>query len=248
MRKGSPVELDQQRRQIIGTGLAAFGVASVVGLSAPVFANSQLSTDSAAQDNCSRLTEQQIALMGINAPTFTVETPQGEMLILTRQLRMARRYRDLLYLSYQNESSIHVYDSASLQSRFEIPFSDQLGILKDFAVSESGDVFALFTGQHAIFHLSTNGSFVQTISEFGIDKPQQLNGPGSLTIDSLGNIHVWDSGARQIKVFTPDNQFVRQYGRARLIPVQMVKSIDGRDQIEVIGGLSGEHTWKFAVL
>ncbi|GAB3535270.1 NHL repeat-containing protein [Photobacterium alginatilyticum] len=248
MQKGSPVELDQQRRQIIGTGLAALGVASVAGLSAPVFASNQLSTEGTAQDNCSRLTEHQIASLGINAPTFTVETPEGETLTLTRQLRMARRYQDLLYLSYQNESSIHVYDLVSLQPRFEIPFSDQLGILKDFAVSESGDVFVLFTGQHTITHLSSNGAFVQTIGEFGIDKPQQLNGPGSLTIDSLGNIHVWDTGARQIKVFTPDNQFVRQYGRARLSPLQMVKSIDGRDQIEVTGGLSGENTWKFAVL
>ncbi|OLQ75717.1 hypothetical protein BIT28_13405 [Photobacterium proteolyticum] len=247
MRKGSPAELDQQRRQIIGTGFAALGVASVAGLSAPVFANNQLSTDGAAQDNCSRLTEQQVAALGINVPTFAVEAPQGETLTLTRQLRMARRYQDLLYLSYQNESSIHVYDSASLQSRFEIPFSDQLGILKDFAVSESGDVFALFTGQHAITHLSSNGAFVQAIGEFGIDKPQQLNGPGSLTIDSLGNIHVWDSGARQIKVFTPDNQFVRQYGRARLNPVQMVKSIDGRDPIVVVGGNSGDQVWSFQV-
>ncbi len=159
MRKGSPVELDQQRRQIIGTGLAALGVASVAGLSAPVFANNQLSTDSAAQDNCSRLTELQVASMGINAPTFTVETPQGEMQTLTRQLRMARRYQDLLYLSFQNESSIHVYDSTSLLPRFEIPFGAQLGILKDFAVSESGDVFALFTGRHTITHLSSNGGF-----------------------------------------------------------------------------------------
>ncbi|MGR5149441.1 hypothetical protein ACQKP8_23205 [Photobacterium alginatilyticum] len=247
MRKGSSVELDQQRRQIIGTGLAALGAASVAGLSAPVFANNQLSTDGAAQNNCSRLTEQQVSSLGINAPTFTVETPQGETLTLTRQLRMARRYQDLLYLSYQNESSIHVYDSASLQSRFEIPFSDQLGILKDFAVSESGDVYALFTGEHAITHLSSNGAFVQTIGEFGIDKPQQLNGPGSLTIDSLGNIHVWDSGARQIKVFTPDNQFVRQYGQARLSPVKMVKSIDGRDPIVVVGGNSGDQVWSFQV-
>lgn len=245
MRKGSPVELDQQRRQIIGTGLAALGVASVAGLSASVLANNQLSTDGAAQDNCSRLTEQQVAALGINVPTFTVEAPQGETLTLTRQLRMARRYQDLLYLSYQNESLIHVYDSASLQSRFEIPFSDQLGILKDFAVSESGDVFALFTGQHAITHLSSNGAFVQAIGEFGIDKPQQLNGPGSLTIDSLGNIHVWDSGARQIKVFTPDNQFVRQYGQTRFSPVQVVKSIDGRESLVVKGGVLGDREWHF---
>lgn len=247
MRKGSPVELDQQRRHFIGSSFVAFGVASVAGLAAPVFANNQLSTGNTAQDNCSRLTEQQVASLGVNAPTFTAETPQGETLTLTRQLRIARRYQDLLYLSYQNEPSFHVYDSVSLQYRFEIQFSDQLGILKDFAVGESGDVFALFTGQHTITHLSSNGAFVQTIGEFGIDKPQQLNGPGLLTIDSLGNIHVWDSGARQIKVFTPDNQFVRQYGQALLSPVKMVKSIDGRDPIEVIGGLSGEQKWVFSL-
>ncbi len=91
------------------------------------------------------------------------------------------------------------------------------------------------------------GAFVQTIGEFGIDKPQQLNGPSSLTIDSLGNIHVWDSGARKIKVFTPDNQFVRQYGQARFSPVQMVRSIDGRDPIVVIGGNSGDQVWSFQV-
>ncbi|RWX55971.1 hypothetical protein [Photobacterium chitinilyticum] len=247
MRKGSPVELDQQRRRFIGSSLAAFGVASVAGLPAPAFANNQLSTERASKDNCSRLTELQVASMGINAPTFTVETPQGEMQTLTRQLRMARRYQDLLYLSFQNESSIHVYDSTSLLPRFEIPFGAQLGILKDFAVSESGDVFALFTGRHTITHLSSNGAFVQTIGEFGIDKPQQLNGPSSLTIDSLGNIHVWDSGARKIKVFTPDNQFVRQYGQARFSPVQMVRSIDGRDPIVVIGGNSGDQVWSFQV-
>ncbi len=246
MRKGSPVELDQQRRHFIGSSFAVFGVASVAGLSIPAFANN-VSNESGSQDNCSRLMEQLVASMGITAPTFTVETPEGETLTLTRQLRIARRYQDLLYLSYQNEPSFHVYDSVSLQYRFEIQFSDQLGILKDFAVGESGDVFTLFTGQHAITHLSSNGAFVQKIGEFGIDKPEQLNGPSSLTIDSLGNIHVWDSGARQIKVFTSDNHFVRQYGQARLSPVQMVRSIDGRDPIVVVGGQSRKQRWTFAV-
>jgi len=243
MRKGSPVELDQQRRHFIGSSFAVFSVA----MSIPAFATSNVANESGSQDNCSRLTEQQVASMGITAPTFTVETPEGETLTLTRQLRIARRYQDLLYLSYQNEPSIHVYDSASLQYRFEIQFSDQLGILKDFAVSENGDVFALFTGQHAITHLSSNGAFVQKIGKFGIDKPEQLNGPSSLTIGSLGNIHVWDSGARQIKVFTSNNQFVRQYGQARLSPVQMVRSIDGRDPIVVVGGQSRKQRWTFAV-
>ncbi|PSU47393.1 hypothetical protein C9J12_15460 [Photobacterium frigidiphilum] len=247
MRKGSPVELDQQRRHFIGSSFAVFSVACMAGLSAPAFANNHLLTDIASQGNLSRITQKQVASMGITAPTFTVETPEGETLTLTRQLRIARRYQDLLYLSYQNEPSFHVYDSVSLQYRFEIQFSDQLGILKDFAVGESSDVFTLFTSQHAITHLSSNGAFVQKIGEFGIDKPEQLNGPSSLTIDSLGNIHVWDSGARQIKVFTSDNHFVRQYGQARLSPVQMVRSIDGRDPIVVVGGQSRKQRWTFAV-
>ncbi|MET1283025.1 hypothetical protein [Vibrio navarrensis] len=245
MRKGTTVEFQQQRRQIIGTGLAALGIASLAGLSAPVFADNQLSKNSTVQNNCSRLTEQQVAQFGIKAPSFTVETPEGEILTLSRRLRVARRYQDLMYLSYQNESSIHVYDSVSLLPRYEILFDAELGTLKDFAVSESGDVFVLLTGQHTIAHLSSNGAFIKSIGEFGIDKPQQLNGPSSLTVDSLGNLHVWDAGSRQIKVFTPNNQFVRQYGQARFSSVRTVRSIDGREALVVLGGALGDREWRF---
>jgi len=242
MSKTPPFEFDYERRHFLGKSIALAGLVGVVGTSTSVFAD-----NNASSHNTSRLSEQQVLQMGLKAPSFTVEAPDGVVMTLTRKLRVARQYQELLYLAYENEPSIHVYDVGSLLHRFDIQFNDQFGVLKDFAVSDNGDVYALFSGQHAIFHLSSNGSLIQTISEFGIDKPEHLNGPRSLTIDSQGNIHVWDAGTRHIKVFTTDNQFVRQYGKARLSPITLVQDIDGRDPIIVTGGQSTKQTWIFTV-
>lgn len=195
--------LDLTRRRIMG-GLALAGL-SLVTHPLSVFAGENEST------NLSRIGLEEWQRLAIQAPEFFVPLPNGEVVTLSRGLRVARRYQDRIYAVFENEPVVYIYHGTSHALLGQISLLGTPDSLKDFAISEHHEVFALFAGQHGIYHLNANGSLLQTIGEFGIERDEQLNGPASLTLDSLGDIHVWDAGAQQIKVFTSNGVYVRAY-------------------------------------
>lgn len=223
-------EVNQQRRRLMG-GSLAFACTALMAKSGVVLANMDVT-----ENNLSRVEPAVFERYGITAPSFTVEVPGGELLTLPRKLKVVRQYHGQLYVAYENLSTIFVYDGKTSQYIKSIELYGQDGVLRDFAMSDNGELFVLFWGKHRVFHYSAQGSLLQKIGTFGIEYPQQLNGPRSLTVDKMGNVHVWNSGTRTIKVFSSGSVFLEEYSAHGIKSDTVIRCLDGSAPVMVITG------------
>ncbi|WCN08272.1 hypothetical protein [Marinomonas mediterranea] len=228
------------RRQALVTGL---GVAASLGMTNIAF-SSDLSEIGGSVEELTRLTSAQLSSLGLAARDVSTVRFDGAQVTLPMKAMVARRYNANLYIKYELESVIRVFDANGYPLN-TISLPDSLQV-KDFAIDSYGNVFVLSSGKHEITWLDSQGNIVSTIGHFGWQLPAELNGPKSITIDEYNQIHVLNSGTRSIKVFTTSGSFVNEYGQSRWLPERRLGSLDGYAKIYVTEGPSGDKTWLFS--
>jgi uncharacterized protein (TIGR03663 family) len=109
----------------------------------------------------------------------------------------------------------------------------------DVEVDVDGFVYVADTWNHRIQKFDADGNFVTSwgwhgVNESAIGAPNQFWGPRDIAIDADGLIYVSDTGNKRIQVFTPDGQFVDQWGGKGTLdgefdePVGIAISADGQ--------------------
>jgi len=195
--------------------------------------------------NTTRLSLADINKLGIKAPFTHAVSPNNDIVSFALKMRIARRYQDLIFIWFDTENMIRIYDEFGTQSN-AIPLPKHISSLKDFAFDSMGNLFVLPQGQHHILWLSEQGYELGYIGEFGIELSEQLNGPVSLTIDLNDQIHVLNAGTRTIKVFSNNGVFLFEYGQNRRGKQKQIHSIDGKKNIILKGGMMKDRTWQLS--
>jgi len=83
------------------------------------------------------------------------------------------------------------------------------------AANEKGDVYVADTGNHRIVKLFNPGHnlvYQNSVGEQGSGEGQ-FNEPHGVALDSQGILYVTDSGNNRVQVFSPDLQFIREWGK-----------------------------------
>jgi uncharacterized protein (TIGR03663 family) len=85
------------------------------------------------------------------------------------------------------------------------------------AVDQDGYVYVADTWNHRIQKFDSDGAFVTMWGEHGVNEDATggeglLWGPRAIAVDPQGQIYVTDTGNKRVQVFTPDGQFVTQFG------------------------------------
>lgn len=88
----------------------------------------------------------------------------------------------------------------------------------DVAVAPDGSLYVADTWNHRIQHLDPNGNLIHYWGLFGqygigdLAGRGAFYGPRGIVVGKNGNIYVADTGNKRIQVFTPDGQFLYQWG------------------------------------
>ena len=92
------------------------------------------------------------------------------------------------------------------------------------AVSDEGRVYVADTWNHRIQVFDLEGRFLFTWGRFADTKgepnaePGVFWGPRDIVLDAEGNVYVADTGNKRIQKFTPDGEFIAQWGGGGVIP------------------------------
>jgi uncharacterized protein (TIGR03663 family) len=92
------------------------------------------------------------------------------------------------------------------------------------AVSPAGRVYVADTWNHRIQVFDQAGTFLFDWGSFADTRgepdtqPGVFWGPRDIVLDSQGNVYVADTGNKRIQKFTPDGEFIAQWGGAGVIP------------------------------
>ncbi|WP_281560783.1 hypothetical protein [Thalassomonas sp. RHCl1] len=230
------------RRRFIVTGSA---VAGTLALPVKSFAMSEVSKGLTKATDSSRLPADRLTSLGIQAPLKQVTAPGGHDVSFPLKMRIARQYRQKIYVWFETEPVIRVYDlTGNEQSPVSLPAS--MGVVKDFALDSQDNIFILDAGQHQITWLSPQGDILAYIGGFGMDLAEQLNGPASLTLDSKDHLHVLNAGSRTIKVYKNNGVFLFEYGQSRWGKQRKLLSLDGSETISASGGMMKDSRWHFS--
>lgn len=192
-----------------------------------------------------RLSAKEITKLGIKRPLKQVTAPGDHTVSFPLNIRIARQYQQSVYLWFETESVIRIYDQLG-NEQSSIPLPASMSLLKDFALDAQGNIFILGTGQHQITWLSEQGDILGTIGHFGTDSAEQLNGPASLTVDQQDRIHVLNAGSRTIKVFKNNGVYLFEYGQSRWGKQRKLLAIDGTENISASGGMMRDSRWHFS--
>jgi DNA-binding beta-propeller fold protein YncE len=115
-------------------------------------------------------------------------------------------------------------------------FYDPWGI----AVDAEGFVYVADTWNHRIQKFTADGEFVTMCGQYGMAEtgaPSQFWGPRDIAVAPDGLLYVSDTGNKRIQVFTPDGQYVTQWGGKGITagqfdePVGIAVSQDGRTYV-----------------
>lgn len=92
------------------------------------------------------------------------------------------------------------------------------------AVSEAGQVYVSDTWNHRVQVFDLEGSYLYGWGSFADTKgeadgaPGVFWGPRDLAVDAQGKVYVADTGNKRVQVFTPEGEYVTQWGGGGLIP------------------------------
>jgi uncharacterized protein (TIGR03663 family) len=97
-------------------------------------------------------------------------------------------------------------------------FNEPWGI----AVDGNGNVYVSDTWNHRIQKFDHQGNFLTMWGQFGstggeLGQPDLFYGPRALQVGQDGNLYVMDTGNKRIQSFTPDGDFVGQYGGSGVV-------------------------------
>ena len=97
-------------------------------------------------------------------------------------------------------------------------FNEPWGI----AVGDDGSVYVSDTWNHRVQKFTPDGQFVTTWGTFGstggeLGQAGLFYGPRTVVVGLDGNVSVMDTGNKRVQVFSPDGQFVDQWGGGGVI-------------------------------
>jgi len=199
-----------------------------------------------AQASTSRLSAIDIKKLNIKAPIKHTSSPEGVAVSFPLKLRIARQYEKKIFLWFDTEAVIRVYDEYAFELN-SIPLPQSVHSLNDFALDSKGNLFILAQGQHQIIWLSKQGDELGVIGEFGIELPEQLNGALSMTLDNEDQLHVLNAGTSTIKVYKNNGVFLFEYGQSRWQKQRRLHSVDGKETIAIKGGMMKDNLWQFSL-
>ena len=226
-----------ERRTFVKLGTGAFGAALFPGT---VLA--ELSSDSDPQ--LTRLTSQQLTQINIPFPSQTVTPDNGASVTFTLNPRIARRFADKVYVLFDTEKRLRVFDLQGSQLS-TISVADSIGTVRDFYVTDNGVVHLLSSTLHQVVSVSSSGDIISRLGEFGWERPEQLNGPASLTVDAEGKLHILNTGTNTIKVFNDSGAFLFEYGQNRWGRRRSYQFLDGKQVISVYEHDLSKVGWQF---
>lgn len=224
------------RRQFLTSSSLLLGATSFSGLS---WAN--LNTSDSGN---SRISKAQFSELNIPSPIAHIQAPDGQSVAVPLQAQIIRQYNESIYVWFETENLLRVYSqNGEALSQVQLPTDS----LKDFALDSSGYIYLLESGKHEITWMNAQGDILGSIGSFGIDMPEQLNGPRSLSVDSHGNVHVLNTGTRTVKVFNTQGVYLNEYGQSRWFNERQLHNVDGESLITVSGGSMQSNNWQFSL-
>lgn len=195
--------------------------------------------------NFRRLNEDDLQNLGISYPTHSIKTPNNTYITLPQKPYVIRRYQEQVYVNFELDNAIYVYDSSGEITNY-IVFSMDVGPLKDFAIDfEKQLVYLLERSKHHIVVISFSGEFQSSIGQFGLDLEHDLNGPSSITVDSNGWLHILEGISSKVKVFDTNGSFLFSYNKSRFNKKLRPNQIDGYKKV-TLSSIEGEEPhWFF---
>ncbi len=96
---------------------------------------------------------------------------------------------------------------------------DKLNLPRNLAAAPDGTLYIADTGNHRILHMSPTGKTLHAWGSFGDSSFSEegapegtFNEPWGIAISSEGNVYVADTWNHRIQKFSPDGQFLMQWG------------------------------------
>jgi uncharacterized protein (TIGR03663 family) len=133
----------------------------------------------------------------------------------------------LLYVADSGNNRIQVLDAEGNFVQTWGSAGSGLGQFQEpwgIAVSDAGRVYVADTWNHRIQVFDREGNFLSTWGHFADTKgepnaePGVFWGPRDIALDAEGNVYVADTGNKRIQKFTPDGQFIAQWGGGGVDP------------------------------
>ncbi len=100
-----------------------------------------------------------------------------------------------------------------------LTLGDQLNLPRNLTVAPDGTLYIADTGNHRIVHVSPSGNLLHTWGSFGDSSLSEEGAPAGtfyepwgIAIAPEGNVYVADTWNHRIQKFTPDGQFLMQWG------------------------------------
>jgi DNA-binding beta-propeller fold protein YncE len=110
------------------------------------------------------------------------------------------------------------------------------------AVDEDGHVYVADTWNHRVQKFDASGQFLRQWGYFGdsagaLGDTDMMYGPRDVAVDAAGNVLVSDTGNKRVLSFTPEGQFVRQWGGSGSLDGQLREpvglAVDGSGHVYI---------------